>query len=124
VQPVPLLQGVRTIEYDWNSLDLQLLAGWVKCWVTCDVEATAFRNDHSYHERQEVSMEAVHAGQCGLCTHFGETHASNSALVTILKSHEAPLNMLDECGHPKHASLHLKVTPISGCDGFAPAAQA
>ena len=69
-------------------------------------------------------MIALHEGQCGLCTHFGETHGSSSALVTILKSHEAPLNMLDECGHPKHASLHLKVTPISGCDGFVQAAQA
>ena len=26
--------------------------------------------------------------------------------------------LVDECGHPKHAPLHLKVTPISGCDGF------
>ena len=48
-------------------------------------------------------MQSVHAGQCGLCTHFGENHAKNSALVTILTSHKAPLNMLDECGHPKHA---------------------
>jgi hypothetical protein len=29
--------------------------------------------------------------------------------------------MIDECAHPKHAALHLKVTAISGCDGFAPA---
>jgi hypothetical protein len=36
----------------------------------------------------------------------------------IRKNHEAPETLLDECGHPKHASLHLKVTPISGCDGF------
>ena len=69
-------------------------------------------------------MQSVHTGQCGLCTHFGENHAKSAALVTILTSHKAPLNMLDECGHPKHASLHLKVTPISGCDGFHPAGQA
>jgi hypothetical protein len=69
-------------------------------------------------------MEQVHKGQCGLCTHFGEGHSAAPALVTILKSHEAPLNMVDECGHPKNAALHLKVTPISGCDGFTPAAQA
>jgi hypothetical protein len=30
----------------------------------------------------------------------------------------APEAMVDECAHPKHASLHLKVTAISGCDGF------
>jgi hypothetical protein len=36
----------------------------------------------------------------------------------IRKNHEAPETLVDECGHPRHASLHLKVTPISGCDGF------
>jgi hypothetical protein len=39
-------------------------------------------------------------------------------------SKKAELSMLDDCGHPKHAALHLKVSPISGCDGFTPAAQA
>ncbi len=69
-------------------------------------------------------MEAIHEGQCGLCTHFGEQHAKNSALINILTSKQADVVLLDECGHPKHASLHLKVTPISGCDGFSPAAAA
>jgi hypothetical protein len=48
----------------------------------------------------------------------------NSTLVTIMQKQEAPLNLLDECGHPKHSGLHLKVSPISGCDGFEPAARA
>ncbi len=48
----------------------------------------------------------------------------NSTLVTIMEKKEAPLNFLNECGHPRHASLHLKVTPISGCDGFHSAASA
>lgn len=69
-------------------------------------------------------MQAVQTGQCGLCTHFGETHAKSAALVTILQSKKADEGLLDDCGHPKHASLHLKVTPISGCDGFVPAASA
>ena len=68
-------------------------------------------------------MEQVQDGQCGLCTHFGE-HQKSPVLVTILSSHKADLKVLDDCGHPKHAALHLKVTPISGCDGFVPAAQA
>ncbi len=68
-------------------------------------------------------MESVHNGQCGLCTHFGEGHKSD-VLVSIRSKHEADLKVLDECGHPKHAALHLKVTPISGCDGFVPAAAA
>jgi hypothetical protein len=69
-------------------------------------------------------MQAVHTGQCGLCTHFGESHANSQILVTIHTSGKADLALLDECGHPKHAALHLKVSPISGCDGFVPAAQA
>src|SRR5687768_4804784 len=32
-----------------------------------------------------------------------------------------PEDLVEECGHPRHASLHLMVTPISGCDGFKPA---
>ena len=68
-------------------------------------------------------METVQTGQCGLCTHFGETHRTD-VLVSIVSSHRADLKVLDECGHPKHAVLHLKVTPISGCDGFVPAAAA
>jgi len=63
-------------------------------------------------------MQHVDTGQCGLCTHFGETHTKDERLVQIRMSKEAPETLLDECGHPRHASLHLKVTPISGCDGF------
>ena len=63
-------------------------------------------------------MQQLHDGQCGLCTHFGETHARTEQLATIRRKHEAPEQLLDDCGHPRHAPLHLKVSPISGCDGF------
>ena len=66
----------------------------------------------------------VSTGQCGLCTHFGESHHSDKVLVNILSTKQAEPALVDECGHPKLVSLHLKVTPISGCDGFTPAAQA
>jgi hypothetical protein len=66
-------------------------------------------------------MVSVHEGQCGLCAHFGEEHHNAQALIQIRTSRSAPQDMIDECDHPKHASLHLKVTPISGCDGFTPA---
>jgi len=69
-------------------------------------------------------MQMLHTGQCGLCTHFGEDHASAKVLIQIHSSKQAPENFLDDCGHPKHASLHLKVTPISGCDGFEAVAAA
>jgi hypothetical protein len=63
-------------------------------------------------------VHPVHDGQCGLCTHFGETHQPDNKIIQIRTSHSAPEDVVDDCGHPRHASLHLKVTPISGCDGF------
>jgi hypothetical protein len=66
-------------------------------------------------------MLQVHDGQCGLCTHFGEHHQPQPELIQVRTKHEAPEEMVDECGLPRHAALHLKVTPISGCDGFEPA---
>ena len=66
-------------------------------------------------------MLSLHDGQCGLCAHYGEDHAGDQQLVDIRMRHEAPDDLVEECGHPKHAPLHLVVTPISGCDGFEPA---
>jgi len=65
-------------------------------------------------------MLHVEEGQCGLCTHFGEQHAE-SILTQIRTSKEAKEDFVDECGHPKLSGLHLKVTAVSGCDGFKPA---
>lgn len=66
-------------------------------------------------------MEMLHDGQCGLCAHFGEDHETSQTLVQIRTKKQAPEDFVDDCGHPRHATLHLKVTPISGCDGFEPA---
>ncbi len=63
-------------------------------------------------------MLQVHDGQCGLCMHFGEHHQAKPELVQVRTKKTASESMVDECAHPKHASLHLKVTAISGCDGF------
>ena len=68
-------------------------------------------------------MHEIHPGQCGICTHFGEHHTPEPELIQIRMSKQAPEDLVEECGHPMHASLHLMVTPISGCDGFEPAAQ-
>jgi hypothetical protein len=67
-------------------------------------------------------MLHIQEGQCGLCSHFGEAHATQSQVVLtqIRSSKEAKEDFVDDCGHPKHASLHLKVTAVSGCDGFEP----
>lgn len=70
-------------------------------------------------------MQMVHDGQCGLCAHFGEHQGmrppQQEQLVQIRTSHKAPEDLVEECGHPQHAGLHLMVTPISGCQGFEPA---
>lgn len=66
-------------------------------------------------------MLQVQNGQCGLCLHFGETHAATPQLTKIRTKHEAPETFVDDCGLEKNATLHLKVTPISRCDGFEPA---
>lgn len=66
-------------------------------------------------------MLRIHEGQCGLCAHFGEHHAGDDAIATIRRLHQAPETLVEECGHPRHATLHLRVTPSSGCEGFSPA---
>lgn len=74
------------------------------------------------NESKENPMMQFHEGQCGMCAHYGENHGEEAAkLVQIRTSHEAPAELVEECGHPRHAPLHLKVTAVSGCDGFEPA---
>jgi hypothetical protein len=71
---------------------------------------------------ERSNMQSVHDGQCGLCTHFGEhDQLHRDVLVQIRTSQRAPEDVVEECGLPQHASLHLLVTPISGCAGFEPA---
>lgn len=64
-------------------------------------------------------MSEVRDGQCGLCVHFGEHHPLHTGpLLEIRKRHQADDDLIEPCGLPKHRSLHLMVTPHSGCDGF------
>ena len=70
-------------------------------------------------------MIAVHDGQCGICTHFGEHNKADKQVLTqILTTKQAPESLVEGCGLPKNASLHLRVTPVSSCDGFKRAAAA
>lgn len=66
-------------------------------------------------------MVNIQNGQCGLCAHFGESHRQSPQLIQIRTNKSAPEQFADECGHPQHAPLHLKVTANSGCAGFEPA---
>jgi hypothetical protein len=67
-------------------------------------------------------MLHIEKGQCGLCTHFGEGQAA-PVLLQIRTTKEAKEDFVEGCGHPKHASLHLRVTAVSGCDAFEPVIQ-
>jgi hypothetical protein len=92
-------------------------------WYTHSPKGNPVTGGGVYRSQEVEMMQAVHEGQCGVCGHFGEHHKSD-VLVSILTTKKADESFVDECGHPRHANLHLKVTPISGCDGFIPAAQA
>ena len=50
-------------------------------------------------------------------------YLSEGRRTTIGRRDARTTDLIEECGHPRHASLNLKVTPISGCDGFEPAMQ-
>lgn len=63
-------------------------------------------------------MVKVHLGQCGVCAHFGEHHQETEVLHRIRTTQEAPELIVEECGHPSNEKLHLRVTAVSGCDGF------
>jgi hypothetical protein len=64
-------------------------------------------------------MQLVQTGQCGVCAHFGEDHPQKEQLVQIRTTKQAPEDYVDTCG--KNEDIHLKVTALSGCDGFEPA---
>lgn len=91
-------------------------------YFAADTEASRCALSESKCKKEDSEMEMVQSGQCGLCTHFGEHHKTD-VLVSIMSSHQADLKLIDECGHPKLANLHLKVTAISGCDGFENASE-
>jgi len=66
-------------------------------------------------------MLHVQDGQCGLCAHFGEHHNGEQHVVQIRTKQEAPEELTEDCLHPRHAPLNLRVTAVSGCDGYVPA---
>ena len=69
-------------------------------------------------------MLNIQDGQCGTCAHFGGDHADEPKLVQIRISHQAERDLVEPCGHPKNEPQHLKVSPVSTCDGYEPAAVA
>lgn len=66
-------------------------------------------------------MLKIQDGQCGMCAHFGENIPDDQKLVQIRISGQAPEDLVEDCGHPQHEGLHLRVTPISTCEGYTPA---
>ncbi|HOA73226.1 MAG TPA: hypothetical protein PL151_01050 [Phycisphaerae bacterium] len=67
-------------------------------------------------------MQRIHEGQCGLCSFFKDHNGQLQQVIEdIQRSYQAPEDLVVDCDHPQHASLSLRVTPISGCKGFKPA---
>lgn len=69
-------------------------------------------------------MLKIADGQCGMCAHFGEHDPDQTKLVQIRVKGEAPEELVEPCGHPKHAPLNLNVTANSTCEGYIPARKA
>jgi hypothetical protein len=65
-------------------------------------------------------MVQIKDGQCGMCAHYGDNNPAEAKLIQIRVKHEAPETLIEECGHPQLAPLHLVVTANSGCAGFQP----
>jgi len=64
-------------------------------------------------------MQRVHEGQCGLCAFFSDHSGQDQQVIeNIHRNHQAPEDLIEDCDHPQHSTLNLKVTPISGCTGF------
>jgi hypothetical protein len=69
-------------------------------------------------------MLQLQPGQCGLCIHFGDNHDPRDPRPLQIRLKDEPLaSKVSECDHPVHAPLHLKVTAVSGCQGFEPVDQ-
>ncbi len=66
-------------------------------------------------------MVKVQEGQCGLCAHFGEPEAGTRlpAILEILSTRQAQETLTAPCTQTQLRGVHLRVTPVSGCDGFA-----
>lgn len=80
--------------------------------LTPNFRSTTFQKGHT--------MQLIHTGQCGVCTHFGEDHEPTEQLVQIRTTKQAPEDYIDTCG--KNEDISLKVTALSGCAGFEPVA--
>lgn len=65
-------------------------------------------------------MVQINDGQCGTCAHFGSEHAGDQQLVQIRVSHQAEPERVEPCGHPDHAPLNLRVSPVGACAGYQP----
>ena len=65
-------------------------------------------------------MVQIKDGQCGMCAHYGDNNPGEAKLIQIRLKHEAPETLIEECGHPQLAPLHLVVSANGGCAGFEP----
>ncbi|MCH2133621.1 MAG: hypothetical protein MK116_07710 [Phycisphaerales bacterium] len=64
-------------------------------------------------------MANANDGSCGTCAHFGDGVPAEQ-LVQIRVHSADDAGVIGGCDHPSNAALHLKVSPISSCDGYTP----
>ncbi|MAT80740.1 MAG: hypothetical protein CMJ29_03730 [Phycisphaerae bacterium] len=62
-------------------------------------------------------MSNSNNGSCSTCVHFGDGVPSEQ-LVQIRIHGSNDNNVVGGCDHPSNAALHLRVTPLSSCDGY------
>lgn len=68
-------------------------------------------------------MLNINDGQCGSCKHFGDG-IPQEQLIQIRVNQTANDGTIAGCDLASNASMHLRVSPISSCDGFEAAVAA
>ncbi|MAJ47762.1 MAG: hypothetical protein CBC35_10935 [Planctomycetes bacterium TMED75] len=66
-------------------------------------------------------MSETENSLCGTCEHFGNDIPEDT-LVQIRINPQARGQSIAACDLPTNASLHLKVSAVSSCDAYSPAA--
>ena len=75
--------------------------------------------NHLYQEGTSTMSDK--SSLCGTCSHFGsDIPAEQLVQIRVNPGSEAP--KVASCDLPEHASLHLKVSAVSSCDAYSPAA--
>ncbi|MEE2907528.1 MAG: hypothetical protein VX527_06795 [Planctomycetota bacterium] len=65
-------------------------------------------------------MSNSNDGSCRTCAHFGDGVPSEQLVQIRIENQPDTNEVLGGCDLPANAALHLKVSPLSSCDGYQP----